>query len=389
MQRTGEETRDDGDLDVVLAMVSDTWTDAVRRGFYSTADQTIRSLEADERVRRLLVADHPRGLKSQVYRRLKGDRPAPSVGKIRGARPASLVSGTPADLRSLERRYRWYDRQMKVAAARHGMRAPMVVTFNLWHAALVDRPDPSRTVFYAQDDESAIPSHAPVREQSLEAYRRIAASGMTVVAVSRELLDRISPTGVGLVIPNGVDPDLWLSEPDLPLEEPSARPLVFYAGTVDARMDLEAVASLSAAGLCVHIAGPVRDEQVGAALRALPGVRLLGAVRRDEVVARSRQADVCLMAHRSTELTRAMSPLKVFEYLASGTPVVATRLPGSLVASDRITWVEPGGDYVAAVAAAARVGKLSTEARAAVIEQLSWRTRHRELLSHLSARSGS
>ena len=380
---TGDSDGTQGRLDVVLAMVSDTWTDAVRRGFYSTADQTIRSLEVDASVRRLLIADHPRGIKSQVYRRMRGDRPAPSVGKIRGVRPVSLVSGTPTDLRSLARRYRWYDRQVSVAAARHGLRSPLTVTFNLWHAALGLSSDPRRTIFYAQDDEAAIPSHAPVREQSLEAYRRIAASGMTVIAVSQVLLDRIAPKGHGIVIPNGVDPDLWSSEFDVPVEEPKRRPLVFYAGTVDARMDVEAMQSLSAAGMCVDIAGPVRDEQVGRALRALDGVRLLGPLGRPDVVARSRQADVCLMAHRSTDLTQAMSPLKVFEYLASGTPVVATRLPGSHLPSGRIKWVDPGGDYVAAVTAAAGVEKLSGAARVRLIEELSWRSRHRELVNHL------
>jgi glycosyltransferase involved in cell wall biosynthesis len=205
---------------------------------------------------------------------------------------------------------------------------------------------------------------------------------MTVIAVSQILLDRIAPTGRGIVIPNGVDPDLWLGDHDLPVEEPRARPVVFYAGTVDARLDVEALAALSAAGLLVDVAGPVRDERVRTALSALPGARLLGARGRSEVVARARAADVCLMAHRRTELTEAMSPLKVFEYLASGTPVVATRLPGSFVDSDRITWVAPGGDYVAAVRAAAVMGKISDLDRRQLVHQLSWRVRH-ELLVRL------
>jgi teichuronic acid biosynthesis glycosyltransferase TuaH len=376
-----------GDVDVVLAMVSDTWTDAVRRGFYSTADQTIKSLDAAGPVRRLLVADHPRGIKSQVYRRLKGDRPAPTSGKIRGVRPACLTAGTPTGLRALERRYRWYDRQLTIAAARHGLRAPVTVTFNLWHAALVDRADPRRTIFYAQDDESAIPSHAPVKEQSLEAYRRIAASGMTVIAVSQVLLDRIAPTGPGLVIPNGVDPDLWLGGGRRPAEAPSSGNTVFYAGTVDARLDVEAVAALAAAGLHVSIAGPVRDEGVRERLIRLSGVQLLGGLSRSEVVARARGADVCLMAHRDTELTQAMSPLKVFEYLASGTPVVATRLPGSSVDSQRITWVEPGGDYLTAVQAAMKLERLTDAERTDLVHQLSWRSRHEPLVRLLVDRS--
>ncbi|MCZ2817361.1 glycosyltransferase [Modestobacter sp. VKM Ac-2984] len=378
---------DQSRIDVLLAMVSDTWSDAVRRGFYSTADQTIKSIEAAGPIRRLLVADHPRGLKSQVYRRLKGDRPAPASGKIRGVRPACLHSGTPTEIRSLERRYRWYDRQLAIASARHRLHAPVTVTFNLWHAALVERSDPSKTVFYAQDDESAIPSHAPVRQQTLEAYRRIAASGMTVIAVSQTLLDRIAPTGPGIVIPNGVDPDLWLGERRLQVETSTSGKTVFYAGTVDARLDVDAVTALATAGYYVDVAGPVRDERVRASLVGLPRVQLLGPRGRSEIVARAQNAGVCLMAHRSTELTQAMSPLKVFEYLASGTPVVATRLPGSTLDSQRVTWVEPGGDYVTAVQAAMKVERLSDADRSSLVQQLSWRSRHEILIRLLVERS--
>ena len=372
--------------DVVVALVSDTWTDAVRRGFYSTADQTLTTLLAEPAVGTVLVADHPRGVASQVRRRLAGDRPAPRRPGLRGVRPVTLRTPPPLDEAALRRRYAGYDRQTAAAARWHGLRRPALVTFNLWHAAHADHGWAGTRVFYAQDDESAIPSHAPHRAQTLAAYRAIARSGMAVVAVSEVLLERIDPTGPGLVVPNGVDAALWSTPP--PQRTPHGAPVALYAGTVDARLDLDAFRALAADGFAVRVAGPLVDADVRAALAAVPGVELLGPRPRAEVVRLAQTADVCVLAHHRTPLTEAMSPLKLYEYLASGTPVVATRLPGSAVAGDRVVWVEPGGDHVAGARAALALGRRAETDRLADVAALSWRARHRPLLELLGVGAG-
>jgi teichuronic acid biosynthesis glycosyltransferase TuaH len=369
--------------DVVVALVSDTWTDAVRRGFYSTADQTLQTFLGDPGTRRVLVADHPRVVASQLRRRARGDRPAPRRAGLRGVRPLTLVTPPPTGTAALRRRYRAYDAQLAAAARWHGLRRPALVTFNLWHAAFADPRWAARRVFYAQDDESAIPSHAAHRDLTLAAYRRIARSGMTVLAVSQVLLDRIAPEGPGLVVPNGVDEVLWSAPP--PAVPARDRPVALYAGTVDARLDLAAFRGLAADGFDVQVAGPLVDPAVRAALAAMPGVSLLGSRPRAEVVALAQTADVCLLAHHRTPLTEAMSPLKLYEYLASGTPVVATRLPGAAVPGDRVVWVEPGGDHVAAARQALRMGRQPEAERLATVRATGWRARHRPLLDLLEA----
>ncbi|KQS68847.1 glycosyltransferase [Modestobacter sp. Leaf380] len=372
-------------VDVVVALVSDTWTDAVRRGFYSTADQTLVTLRASPEVRTVLVADHPRGVKSQVYRRLKGDRPAPRGPGLRGVRPLSLLTTPPVSDDGLRRRYRAYDLQTRLAARAHGLQEPALVTFNLWHAAYLGNGWGGQRVFYAQDDESAIPDHAPYRDLTLRAYQRIARSGMTVVAVSQVLLDRIDPRGPGLVIPNGVDPVLWSPRPETRTGRP--RPTALYAGTVDSRLDLSAFEAVAQAGFDVRVAGPVVDVAVKGRLEAAEGVTLLGSRTRQEIVRLAQDSDVCLLAHHRTPLTEAMSPLKLYEYLASGTPVVATRLPGMDVDSPQILWVEPGGDHAAAALRAVARERQPETARRACVEELSWRRRHLPLLELLGARA--
>jgi glycosyltransferase involved in cell wall biosynthesis len=57
-----------------------------------------------------------------------------------------------------------------------------------------------------------------------------------------------------------------------------------------------------------------------------PNLHMLPTVHHDQIPSFVNTFDVCLMPHRNTELTRAMSPLKFKEYLAAGKPVVTTDL---------------------------------------------------------------
>ena len=62
-------------------------------------------------------------------------------------------------------------------------------------------------------------------------------------------------------------------------------------------------------------------------LEAEPNVHLLGARTYDELPAVLRGADAGLIPYSINELTSSIFPMKVYEYLAAGLPVVATPLP--------------------------------------------------------------
>ena len=64
-------------------------------------------------------------------------------------------------------------------------------------------------------------------------------------------------------------------------------------------------------------------------------------------------ADVGLVPHLETPMTVTMSPLKLYEYLAAGTPVVASDLPPMRGISDRCLLVPPGDDFASAILRAA------------------------------------
>lgn len=125
------------------------------------------------------------------------------------------------------------------------------------------------------------------------------------------------------------------------------RPRLLFMGAIDAYKlhlpMLEALARATPEWTYVLI-GPVGETdpntEVGA-LRQLGNVRLLGPRPYAELPAYLSQADVALLPLRHNDYTRHMFPMKFFEYLAAGCPVVATAIPSLANQGDVAMLCEP------------------------------------------------
>lgn len=106
------------------------------------------------------------------------------------------------------------------------------------------------------------------------------------------------------------------------------RPVAGYVGVVDERLDLELLAGLSAQlpDWDIVLVGPTAKID-SAAVPSAPNITRLGQqsyARLPEIMA---SFDAALMPFALNEATRAISPTKTLEYLASGLPVISTRVP--------------------------------------------------------------
>jgi teichuronic acid biosynthesis glycosyltransferase TuaH len=93
---------------------------------------------------------------------------------------------------------------------------------------------------------------------------------------------------------------------------------------------------------------------------------------------------VCIIPHVASPLTRAMSPLKLYEYLAAGKPVAATDLPPVSGVSERVISARPE-DFVAAVRTALDQPRQDERDRREFLRSNSWDARHERTVRVLLA----
>ena len=375
--------------DVIFTYSYVSWQAAAARGWFMPEDRLARALVDHERVGRLLVADLMRSLPAKLARdavaRVRGGAyPFPSSERVRLVSPVRVRREYPTSISPVERACARYERVLRREAQAMGMRRPAVITANPLLAGFGRFEWAGPVTFFATDDWLAYPPHERWWPAYEESFRLVRERERRVCAVTPAALERIDPTGPALVVPNGLDPTEW----EGPAGEPPAwarearRPLLLYVGSLDSRLDIPALGALAAALPDAEIAlvGPLLDEQHLAPLAAHPNVSIHPPVGRAEVTALVRSADVGLIPHASSELTRAMSPLKLYEYLAGGLPVVAADLGPVRGVSDTVTLVPPGCGYAKAAKAALRRGRSAQDERFAFIAANSWRTRQDALL---------
>jgi glycosyltransferase involved in cell wall biosynthesis len=194
-----------------------------------------------------------------------------------------------------------------------------------------------------------------------------------------------------LLLPNGVDLAAFPAPAAVRAATPggdSAGATIGYVGALGPWFDVEALEAAARAfpGWRFRLAGQVEDPEV-AALSGLPNLETVGEIPFADVPDFLAGLDAALVPFRDLPLTRAVDPVKLYEALAMGLPVVARRLP------ETERWAEPlvylyddPESFVRQVrrALAERSPELAAERRR-VAEGESWDRRAAELLGSVGA----
>jgi len=223
--------------------------------------------------------------------------------------------------------------QVKAGLRRAGALPPDVVWVASPSSVRVARQFDVPVVYYCTDDTSAFPA---VNARSvLTDEAEILARAAAVVVVSDSLASVLKARGAKnvTVLENGVATALFEDPPQGAVEAArelmgphiSGRKVAVLTGTLDDRTDLGVLDEVARALPDVDflIAGP-RMPSLHGSLPQRDNIRYLGRVDHELAAGLVSQADVCIAPYADTEVVRRSSPLKVMEYLASGTPVVAT-----------------------------------------------------------------
>jgi glycosyltransferase involved in cell wall biosynthesis len=129
---------------------------------------------------------------------------------------------------------------------------------------------------------------------------------------------------------NALDERFIATPEKIPHRINKARPRLGYVGWITNRTDLELLSFIakSRPGYDLIIAGPKHANLDIKVLMDQPNVIIKGPIPYEEVPRFLKTVDVCMIPHKDTLYSRSMSPLKLFQYLGSGRPVVSTSIAG-------------------------------------------------------------
>ena len=276
-------------------------------------------------------------------------------------------------------------------ARRLGMRAPVALVLSPQARWLVDGVGPAARVYYAVDEWTAfggLERHREWLRSEEEALLRLAD---VALAVSPRLLERFAQVQPrSYLLQNAADlqhfsPAHLAASPPHPAVAALPRPRIGFVGQVDERIDQDLVAHLSARRphWQIVLAGRLKDEVDFAPIRGRPNVHLLGYQPYASLPGVLREVDVCVVPYRLTSLTQSCNPLKVYEYLATGLPVVSTPLEGLNACRDAVVTAAGPEAFLAAVDAALADPEAGRAARLAVAAANGWEGRADELEDRL------
>lgn len=368
-------------MDVVFSFAYATWGTAVERGMCFSEDRMVETLLGHPEVRRLLIVETPRSLPLKLARDVtRKPPPFPTTETASLYGPRRLRRGDPSGVGAIERSFRRWDAQVRRVAERRGLEQPAVITTHPLIAGFAPLEWASSVTFYAYDDLAASQPLKRLWPAYREAYRRIRESGRAVAAVTPAILDEIQPNGPSVAVPNGVDPDEWAKPGPAPewfSDLPGPR--LLYVGSLESRVDVGAIARAAEAmpDASFALVGPMLDQAHFEPLREATNVHFFPPASRAEVVALVAAADACLIPHVDSPLTRAMSPLKLFEYLAGGAPVAALDLPPIRNVSPRVAIRD---DLTEAIKASLALGRASEPERLKFAQANSWKKRQEPIL---------
>ena len=252
-------------------------------------------------------------------------------GRVHVLRPLTVPPGDHPRVRELAAPL--VRAQIRRAVRRLGLERPVVVAARSILPYL-GAADERACVYLVKDLTEAGAALIGKDAQLLaEEHDRMARRADLVCAVTPRLRDRIAGKGVDVeLLRHGFHAEL------APLYEAAAeppeyadlpRPLLGFAGRIDGRLDLDAVAAVAdrfSTGSVVLL-GPVSPRLPAAALATLadrPNVHLLGRRERESLPGYLAHLDCSLIPYREDEWGRYGSPLKLWDYLYAGPPIVAS-----------------------------------------------------------------
>lgn len=161
-------------------------------------------------------------------------------------------------------------------------------------------------------------------------------------------------------------------------------PIIGYLGTIERRIDyvfVEKVAHLNPDKVFIF-AGPVSRDQIPDSFFDVPNIHVIGPIPYTEVPQMISSFDIAIIPFKKDEVSNTIFPIKLFEYLSAGKPVVVTNFNTDLkdYTDNQVDFCNDPASFSDSINAALQSNtQLKIENRIALAQKNSWDERANQI----------
>lgn len=345
----------------------------------------LQGLLKDPRIDKILTIDFlPHTFKRSVknWLRLLSSRPPGTVVERTTTSICSKVSdklyvySTVDPLLSQDRMHARINHLAKIL----GLAPALLWSFTPLYTRYFTKVTAVKRIFDAVDDWSEHPAYAQIKSVLKDNYQILASSADTIFTVTEHIANTLfSGNSKAVCVPNGVDTTFFSTPQAAPADLaslPGKR--IGYIGVLQSRIDFNLIAESARTfpDASFPLIGPVWPDADTRPVRGIPNVYFLGKKHYDELPAYAQHLDVGIIPHITSAFVHSMNPLKMFEYLAAGKPVVTTPVSGAEMFAEFVTVAHTPKEFTDGLRTAlSQGGRQAAAQRMAAVAPHSWKAR--------------
>jgi teichuronic acid biosynthesis glycosyltransferase TuaH len=369
--------------DLIFVSMED-WDDVWRRNQFVCAELARR----DPR-RKILFVGLPIDVSNRLRRwrlgelRGRDSRTVPGFENITVTHPLKLLPNSIGIARRVNEAL--FRRHVRAASRRLNLDRPVLWLNPHYAVHLAGRMRERGVVYDITDDWTSLSQSPRLAQLTREQDEELCCRADATIVCSQRLFEMKQGTAKRLhLIPNGVDARHYeqvLDEntPRPPETATWKRPVWGYTGTIHPdRVDVElveAVARQMRRGTIALVGPDMLSEADRARLLATGRVALTGPVPYAELPKWMSAFDVSITPHRVTPFTESLNPIKLWEYLAAGKPIVSTPVAGFRNYPQWVSLASDAESFVNAAEAVLSEWPTKSQGRQAEAARHSWQLR--------------
>ncbi|MES2703275.1 MAG: glycosyltransferase [Bacteroidota bacterium] len=276
-------------------------------------------------------------------------------------------------------------RIQKVLEAEKIQQYVFINSFNFYYPDLGNMLSPEVTAYHCVD-----PLVYPAElKHGLISERKLVENSNVIICTSKRLYDEKKQQNQNtFFVPNAADIAHSSKALQSSLQVHSVlagikKPVVGYFGNIERRLDYELIDAVTAANpdTSFVFAGPVIKEHVPDWFFARSNIHLTGAVPYSEMPQVLKGFDTAIIPFKKDAVSATIFPLKLFEYLGAGKPVVATDFNPDLkdFTNDTVAYCSGAAQFSEAIKNAIdNDSAAQMEARLKIAAQNTWEKRGNE-----------